>query len=127
MEENREKTEKSENNYDKMQDYIESIFSVFSSLHKKAQNNNNKNKKMQMICLVIYNYLNKIAKENDVSIKDLKEPETINLIPFFEYISYNNIELYDFTKIDVADVDITKKSDLERFVLTHIYYLTQPK
>jgi len=125
MAEMMEKTETQLNNYDKMNDYIEAVYSVFTSVHKKSQNT--KNKKMQMIALLIYNYLNKIAKENGVSIKDLKEPETINLIPFFEYISYNNIELYDFTKIDVDDVDITKKSDLERFVLSHIYYLTQPK
>ena len=65
------------------------------------------------------------AKDYDVNLKDLLEPEFINLIPVFEYISYNNIELYDFTKIDVADLDVTKNSDLERFVLTHVYYITQ--
>ena len=58
---------------------------------------------------------------------DLNHPETINLIPIFEYISYNNIELYDFKKIDINDVDVTKDSDLERFVLTHVYYITQSK
>ena len=34
---------------------------------------------------------------------------------------------YDFTKIEVTDVDTTKNSDLERFVLTHVYYITQSK
>jgi len=57
----------------------------------------------------------------------VKEPDSINLIPIFEYISYNNIELYDFTKINVEDVDVSKKEDLEKFVLTHIYYITQSK
>ena len=57
----------------------------------------------------------------------MKEPELINLIPIFEYISVNNIELYDFSKIDVNDVDITNNADLERFILTHIYYITQSK
>ena len=66
-----------------------------------------------------------MAKDYDVNLKDLLEPEFINLIPVFEYISYNNIELYDFTKIDINDVDITKNADLERFVLTHVYYITQ--
>jgi hypothetical protein len=60
-----------------------------------------------------------------VGIENLKDAETINLIPVFEYISHNNIELYDFTKIQVTDVDITKREDLERFVLTHVYYITQ--
>jgi hypothetical protein len=66
-----------------------------------------------------------MAKDYNVNLKELSEPDAINLIPVFEYISYNNIELYDFTKIDVTDLDVTKNSDLERFVLTHVYYITQ--
>jgi len=39
----------------------------------------------------------------------------------------NNIELYDFTSINMDDLDVTKKEDLERYVLTHVYYITQGK
>ena len=74
---------------------------------------------------MVYNYINKLAKDNNVDLKTIEDAETINLIPVFEYISYNNIELYDFTKIQVTDVDITKREDLEQFVLTHVYYITQ--
>ena len=109
--------------YDKMPDYIESVFNVFKSINQKA--NVLKDKRSKMIALMIYNYTNKLAKDNGVDLSALKEPESINLIPVFEYISHNNIELYDFTKIEVTDVDITKKEDLERFVLTHVYYITQ--
>ena len=38
----------------------------------------------------------------------ISQKESINLIPVFEYISYNNIELYDFSKIDLSDVDTSK-------------------
>jgi hypothetical protein len=109
--------------YDKMPDYIESVFNVFKSINQKA--NVLKDKRSKMIALMIYNYTNKLAKDNGVDLSALKESESINLIPVFEYISHNNIELYDFTKIEVTDVDITKKEDLERFVLTHVYYITQ--
>lgn len=109
--------------YDKMKEFIESIFNVFKMINKKAENQNDKRAKM--ISLVIFNYVRKMAKDYDVNLKELIEPESINLIPIFEYISYNNIELYDFTKIDINDVDITKNEDLERFVLTHVYYITQ--
>jgi hypothetical protein len=78
-----------------------------------------------MISLVVFNYVRKLAKDYNVNLKDLPEPDAINLIPVFEYISYNNIELFDFTKIDINDVDVTKNTDLERFVLTHVYYITQ--
>jgi hypothetical protein len=78
-----------------------------------------------MISLAVFNYVRKMAHDYNVNLKELVEPDAINLIPVFEYISYNNIELYDFTKIDVSDLDVTKNSDLERFVLTHVYYITQ--
>ena len=111
--------------FDKMGEFIEAVFNVFKSVNQKAETQ--KDKRLKTISLVIFNYVRKMAKDFDVDLKELKEPESINLIPVFEYISYNNIELYDFTKIDMKDVDVTKNEDLERFVLTHVYYITQPK
>jgi hypothetical protein len=80
-----------------------------------------------MIALTIYNYVLFMSKNYTIDLKNVKEPEMINMIPIFEYISNRNIELYDFSKIDVSDVDVNKKDDLERFVLSHIYYITQQK
>lgn len=111
--------------YDKMNDYIETIFTIFKKFNLKATNQNDK--KMKMIALMIYNYVLKLSKDNKLELKNIVESETINLIPFFEYISYNNIELYNFNNIKIEDVDISKNSDLERFVLSHIYYITQNK
>jgi hypothetical protein len=110
--------------YDKMSDYIASLFSVFKMVHKKGVDQ--KDKRLQMISLTIYNYTRYMATEHKVDLSTLVEPEMINLIPIFEYVSCNNIELYDFTKINIDDVDVKKKEDLERFVLSHIYYITQP-
>lgn len=111
--------------YDKMSDYITSIYNVFQLVNRKAEKQ--QDKRMKMVALMIFNYVRKLAKDNDVDLKTISEPDSINLIPIFEYIAYSNIELYDFSKIDVSDVDTSKNSDLERFVLTHIYYITQPK
>ena len=111
--------------YDKMNDYIESIFTVFKMVNKKAEQK--QDKKMKFIALLIYNYVLKLSKDNDVDLKAINETDTINLIPFFEFVSYNNIEFFDFSKIKMEDVDVTKAADLERFVLTHIYYITQVK
>jgi len=113
--------------YDKMPEFIESVFSVFQMVNKKAETQ--QDKRLKIIALVIFNYVRKTASDFKVNLKALetKEIESINLIPIFEYIAYNNIELYDFDKIDVNDVDTSKKSDLERFVLTHVYYITQPR
>jgi hypothetical protein len=110
--------------YDKMNDYIESVFTVFKTVNKKAEQK--QDKKMKFIALMIYNYVLKTSKDNDVDLKTINDTDRINLIPFFEYVSYNNIEFFDFSKIKMEDIDVTNAADLERFVLTHIYYITQP-
>lgn len=116
-------TELSAKKYDKMPEFIESMFDVFKLVKKKSAQQNDK--RLQIISLVLFNYIRMMANVHNVNIKEFLEKDSINLIPIFEYISYNNIELYDFTKIDISDLDISKNSDLERFVLTHVYYITQ--
>lgn len=111
------------NRYDKMGDYITSIFNVFQMVNQKAEQQ--QDKRLKMIGLTIYNYVRYMSKEYDVDLKDIKEPDSINLIPVFEYVAANNIEFLDFSNINLNDIDITKKEDLERFVLSHVYYITQ--
>ena len=113
------------NRYDKMEDFVTSIFNVFKMVNKKAERQ--QDKRLKIICLIIFNYVRYMAKEFDINLIDIKEEESINLIPIFEYVAANNIELYDFSNIDIDDIDVTKKDDLERFVLSHIYYITQVK
>lgn len=120
-----QKEEDQQPDYEKMDDYVSSLFSVFRMVHKKAEDQ--KDKRLQMIALTIYNYTRYTAINNNIDLSSLTQPEVINLVPIFEYITFKNIELYDFTKIDIADVDVKKKEDLEKFVLTHIYYITQEK
>ena len=108
------------NRYDKMTDYITSVFNVFQMMKRRV-----KDQRSQMITLVIYNYARYMAADYSLDLKEIVEPEEINLIPIFEYIAANDIELYDFSKINVNDVDVSKKEDLERYVLSHIYYITQ--
>ncbi len=119
-------SESNSKNFDKMPEFIESMFHVFKSVKQKSEKQ--RDKRLQIISLVIFNYVRKMANDHNVNLKEIKElndTNSINLIPIFEYISYNNIELYDFTKIDVNDVDTSKNTDLERFILTHVYYITQ--
>jgi hypothetical protein len=111
------------NSYDRMNEYIESLFNIFQLVNRKAEKQ--QDKRLKMISLVILNYIRKMAKDNSFDLKHCKESETTNLIPIFEYISHNNIELYDFSKLEMSDVDTSKNEDLERFVLTHVYYITQ--
>jgi len=111
------------NRYDKMEDYIASIYNVFQMVNRKAEQQ--QDKRLKMIGLTIYNYVKYMSKEYNTDLKDIVEQDSINLIPVFEYVAANNIELFDFSNININDVDITKKEDLERFVISHVYYITQ--
>jgi len=111
--------------FDRIPDYVESVYNVFQMVNVKAEKQ--KDKRFKFIALVIFNYVKKMACDNNIDLKEIKLQDSINLIPIFEYISHKNIELYDFTKIQMSDVDTSKNEDLERFVLSHIYYITQAK
>jgi len=116
--------------YDRMNEYIDTIFHVYIMVVKMTRDSTNKNSKLKYIAMVIYKYLIKLAKDNEFDLSKLtsvpnNETININLVPFFEYIAHQNIELYDFSKIKESDMDVSNNSDIERFVLSHIYYLTQ--
>lgn len=113
------------NKYDKMEDYITSVFNVFQMVNRKGIEQNDK--RLKGIGYTIYNYSLYLSRLYNFNLKDITEPECINLIPIFEYIAANNIELYDFSNININDFDANKKEDLERYVLSHVYYITQSK
>ena len=109
--------------YDKMEDFIKTIYNVFNSVNVKADSK--RDKRLKYIAVLILGYVTKLAKENAVNLKEIEDPDSINLIPFFEYINCKNIELFEFDKIKIEDVDTNKSEDVERFVLSHVYYITQ--
>jgi len=111
--------------YEHIKEYITTIFGVFNNIHMRSREKNDK--RLQMISLLIFNYLNYLAKQNNVDLKTLDAKHEIHMKVFFDYVNTHNIEFYDFSKINENDVDVTKREDLERFVLTHIYYITQQK
>jgi hypothetical protein len=113
--------------YDKMDEFVETLFDVFKMVNKLVVEK--KDSKYKFIAAIIYNYIVKTAKTNNVDMSSFALGDTcktqINLIPFFEYVTHNNIEFYDFNNIDLLDVDTSKNEDIERFVLSHVYYITQ--
>lgn len=113
------------NSYDKMEEYISSVFNVFLLVNTKAEQQ--QDKKLKVIALVIFNYIRYMAKEHEIDLRGITQTENVSLLPIFEYLTAKNIQLYDFSNIKMEDVDTSKKEDLERFVLSHIYYITQGK
>ena len=114
--------------YDKMDEYAKTIYSIFVRINKNAKEN--QNNKFGYISMMIYNYYVSIINDNGLDIED--DPErsthndyTVDMSHFFGYISSNGIELLNFSKITMDDINVKEKKDIERFVLSHIYYITQ--
>ena len=110
-----------------MYEYVETLFDVFKMVNKMVVDK--KDSKYKFIAAIIYNYIVKIAKSNNIDMSSFVLGNAcksqINLMPFFEYVTHNNIEFYDFKNIELGDVDTSKNEDIERFVLSHVYYITQ--
>ena len=104
------------------EEYIKSVYNIFQMVNKMPQT---ESKKTKYIALLIFKYIFNIAKSENIDLRNIQEPEFINLIPFFEYVTENNIDFLDFKNINESDIDISKPEDVERFILSHIYYITQ--
>lgn len=111
--------------YDKILEYMNSLIDVFYMIRNKSLAK--KDRRMHLISIMIYNYIQQLIKDNDVKEVKLNNNNNnkVDLTPIFEYITYNNIEFFNFKKIDLDELDISKPTEIERFVLTHIYYITQ--
>jgi hypothetical protein len=72
---------------------------------------------------MIFNYLKGELRDPKIDYSSIELQDCINLVPLYEYMATNNIELYDLKKIAFDDVDSNKQADVERFVLSHIFYM----
>ena len=107
--------------FEKSVEYIESIFNFMEVLYKKAVKLNDK--KLIQICKLIFNYLITCCGETNVLIRELKKNDDFDMKPVYDYIHDNDIKLLDLNNVLPEDIDITKSQDIERFVLSHIYYI----
>tara|TARA_B110000971_G_scaffold106207_1_gene108885 strand:+ start:1621 stop:1971 length:351 start_codon:yes stop_codon:yes gene_type:complete len=111
--------------YPEIEEYVTAIYNVYIIVNRKAQII--KNDKLAHISRMILNYYLESANNNGLMISNVPEvdDDDINLMPIFRYIAHYEIELYELSNMKDSDLDIENKADIERFVLSHIYYLTQ--
>ncbi len=109
------------NRYDNMPGYIRSVWNVYQSLAATRS----PTPKGTLLARLVANYARQMARDYDVDISNVPRVARPNLIPVFEYVAANNIALIDFATVRLDDVDVSSPADIERFVLSHIYYLTQ--
>jgi len=102
-------------------EYIESIYNFMEVLYKKAVKLNDN--KLIQICKMIFNYLITCCAESKVLIKNLNKNENFDMKPVYDYIDTNKIKILDLNNILPGDIDTSNSQDIERFVLSHIYYI----
>ena len=107
--------------FEKSKDFIESIYNFMEVLYKKAVKLNDN--KLIQICKMIFNYIITCCSERNLLIKELNKNDNFDMKPVYDYIHDNDIKLLDLTNILPEDIDISKPQDIERFVLSHIYYI----
>jgi hypothetical protein len=107
--------------FEKSKDYIESIYNFLVVLNSKSIKLNDKT--LQNICKLIFTYLLRCCKENEVKVSDLVKNEDFDMKHVYDYIHDNNIELLDLNNISFEDINVSNSQDIERFVLSHIYYI----
>jgi hypothetical protein len=107
--------------FEKSKEYVGSIYNFLEVLYKKANKLNDN--KLKQICKLIFNYLITCSQETKIILKNITKDENFNMKPVYDYITENKIELFDFNNIKIEDVNLSNANDIERFVLTHIYYI----
>ena len=107
--------------FEKSVEYIESIYNFMNVLYAKAVNLNDK--KLIQICKMIFNYLITCCDERKVLLKNLNKNDNFDMKPVYDYIDENEIQILDLNNILPQDIDIKNPQDIERFVLSHIYYI----
>jgi hypothetical protein len=109
--------------FPKSKDYVNAIYNISNIINTSARQK--QNERFSTIAYLISNYFYKIINETNFDKNELVKTKHINLVPFFEYVSKNKIELYDFNDIDVNNFNVGDELVIERFILSHIYYITQ--
>jgi hypothetical protein len=79
--------------------------------------------KLIQISKLIFNYVLTCCVEIKVLLKDLTKDENFSMKPVYDYITNNDIKIIDLKSIQVEEIDIRNPQDIERFVLSHIYYI----
>lgn len=107
--------------FEKSKEYLESIFNFMEVLYKKAVKLNDN--KLVQICKLIFKYLITCCNESNLLVKNLNKNDDFSMKPVYEYIQDNKIELLDLNNLSLEDINVTNARDIEKFVLSHIYYI----
>jgi len=112
--------------YNKSLEYLTTIKQVCNMLFIKSKEQ--KDAILHFIAWMVLNYFIKYTKEMDIDPKVIDETVVnINIAPVMDYITVNNISLFDLSKINAEDLNVNDDEEIERFILSHLYYMYSKK
>jgi len=108
--------------FQKTREYVETLHAVTKLLVEKAKTSNDP--KLKGISRLIYMYFLTSCNELKLSENNFSsENDRINMGHLMEYISRNNIQLYDLKNMNMSEMNPNNAYDVERYTLSHILYI----
>lgn len=110
--------------FPKTKEYVDTLHAVTQLLIEKAKSSNDP--KLKGIARLVYMYFLNSCNELKLNAYAFSSTDNrINIGHLMEYISANNIELYDLKNIGVNEMDPGNPTDIERYTLSHILYIAK--
>ena len=110
--------------FPKTKEYVNTLHSVTQLLIDKSKTSGDP--KLKGIARLVYMYFLNSCNELKLDASHFSSTNNrIDIAHLMNYISHNNIQLYDLKNMDGTEMDSTSPYDIERYTLSHIVYIVQ--
>lgn len=110
--------------FPKTKEYVDTLYAVTQMLIENAKSSDDL--KLKGIARLVYMYFLNSCNELKLNGSHFTCTDNkINMVHIMNYISHNNIELYDLKHMCMSEMDPRNASDIERYTLSHILYIAQ--
>jgi hypothetical protein len=110
--------------FPKTKEYVDALYSVTQMLMENAKTTDDP--KLKGIARLVYMYFLNSCNELKLDASHFSSTDNkINMAHIVNYISHNNIQLYDLKHMSMSEMNPSNSSDIERYTLSHILYIAQ--
>jgi len=110
--------------FPKTKEYVDTLHAVTQLLIDKSKTSGDA--RLKGIARLVYMYFLNSCNELNLNAHDFSSADNrINMAHLMNYISHNNIQLYDLKNMNMSEMDAGNPSDIERYTLSHIVYIVQ--
>lgn len=110
--------------FPKTKEYVNTLYAVTQMLIENAKTSDDA--KLKGIARLVYMYFLNSCNELKLDASHFSSTDNkINMAYIVNYISHNNIQLYDLKNMIMSEMDPSNSLDIERYTLSHILYIAQ--